>query len=85
MKIINVSSLPDDSTQFEITVDFDGNTPFSETTHNLEDVRDVHTDLEFVIRNNVRVGQIYKGTMYTLQNNASDCEKRIIDWDNKLK
>lgn len=85
MNIISVASLPDDSTMFEVIVDFDGNVPYAESTHNLMEVRDVHTDLDFIIRNNVRVGQIYKGTLYSLKNDASDCDKEIFDWDNKLK
>lgn len=85
MRIIDISEDPNDKNLYNVLVDFDGNISYAEGTHTFAEVRDVKTDVNFVERNSIKVGNIYTGTVHKKVEGSGDCEDQIIDWDQKIK
>lgn len=84
MKILDVLDDPDDENMFIILVDLDGNISFAEGSHTLSEVRNVVTNYNFVVNNHITIGNIYTGTVHQMVSGSGNCEKEIIDWDQKL-
>ncbi|UTW66108.1 hypothetical protein KFE94_15855 [bacterium SCSIO 12643] len=85
MRIIDVSEDPHDKNMYIVLVDFDGNIEYAEGTHTFAEIRDVKTDVDFVVRNHIEEGNIYTGTVHKKVEGTGNCEDQIIDWDQKLK
>lgn len=84
MRIIDVSEDPENNDMYVVLVDFDGNISYAEGQHTLAEVREVTTNFDFVINNNIKVGNIYTGTVHKRVGESTHCEDQIIDWDQKL-
>ena len=84
MYIVDVAEDPAQENMYIITVDFDGNISYANSSHTLSEVRDVVTDYDFVINNHIKAGTIYKGTVHLKVEGTGDCEDEIIDWNQKL-
>ena len=85
MHVLDVSPDPQDENLYIILVDFDGNISYAEGSHTMSEVRNVKTDFDFVVDNNIKVGSIYTGTVHKKVENSGDCEEEIIDWGQKLQ
>jgi hypothetical protein len=85
MHVLDVSPDPKDENLYIILVDFDGNISYAEGSHTMSEVRNVKTDLDFVVDNNIRVGSIYTGTVHKKVEGTGNCEEEIIDWGQKLQ
>ena len=85
MHVLDVSPDPADDNLYIILVDFDGNISYAEGSHTMGEVRNVKTDLDFVVNNNIRVGSIYTGTVHQKIKGTGNCEEEIIDWGQKLQ
>ena len=84
MYIVDVVEDPDNENMYIVTVDFDGNISYANSPHTLDEVRNVVTDYDFIINNNIKAGSIYKGTVHIKIEGTGNCEKEIIDWNQKL-
>ena len=85
MLIVDILEDKEDDNHLIVLVDFSGDTPYSQETWNLEDIRNVKTTLKFVQQNNVKPGSIYSGTIYNKIENSGSCEEEFIDWDQSFK
>ena len=85
MTVIDVLEDSEQENHFIVLVDFDGNIRFSAETQNLEDIRDVKTNLDFIVKNNIKTGNIYRGVVHQKLEGSGDCEEEIIDWDHNFK
>ena len=84
MRVIDVSENPEEENMYIVLVDFDGNIDYAEGQHTFAEVRNVTTDFDFVINNNIKVGNIYTGTVHKRIGESTHCDEQIIDWDQKL-
>lgn len=85
MHILDISKDKNDENLYIVLVDFDGNISYAEGTHTLSEIRNVKTDVDFVINNHIKTGNIYSGTVHLKVPGTGDCENEIIDWDQKLR
>tara|TARA_R110002050_G_scaffold80768_1_gene172724 strand:- start:33336 stop:33596 length:261 start_codon:yes stop_codon:yes gene_type:complete len=85
MRIIDVKQDPDDESNFIVAVDFDGNVSYADQSLTLDEVRDVQTNMDFIINNNIKVGNVYSGTAHIKVKGSGDCVEEIIDWNQKLR
>ncbi len=85
MRVIDISEDPNDENMYIVLVDFDGNIEYADGSHTFAEIRDVKTDIDFVIRNSIKEGNIYTGTVHKKVEGTGDCEDQIIDWDQKIK
>jgi hypothetical protein len=85
MRIIDVSQDKNDESMYIVSVDFDGNISYAEGSHTLSEIRNVKTDLDFIVRNHIENGITYSGTVHTKTSGTGNCEDEIIDWDQKLR
>jgi hypothetical protein len=85
MRIIDVLEDPENENMFIVQVDFDGNVSYADQSLTLGEVRNVETNLDFVVRNNIKPGNIYSGTAHIKVEGTGECEDQIIDWDQKLR
>lgn len=85
MRVINVAEDPDHEHMYIVTVDFDGNVKWAEGQHTMAEIRNVTTDVDFIINNNIREGAVYTGTMFKVVPGSGNCEDDIVDWGQKLK
>lgn len=85
MLIVDILEDEEDDDHLIVLVDFSGNTPYSNDTWKLEDVRNVKTTMKFVQNNHITPGYIYSGTIYNKIEGSGDCEDEFIDWDQSFK
>jgi hypothetical protein len=85
MRVLDVIEDPNDTNLYIVPVDFDGNISYASGTHTFSEVRNVVTDYDFIVRNEIRPGSIYTGTAHIKVEGTGNCEKEIIDWNQKLK
>ncbi|MGB0806119.1 MAG: hypothetical protein ACPGRC_05465 [Salibacteraceae bacterium] len=85
MTIIDIIPDVKDSNHTTVLVDFDGNIRYAEKSYSLEEIRDVKTTSVFVEKNNLKTGNIYRGTLHKKVEGTGNCEDEIIQWENSFK
>lgn len=85
MIIIDILADEENPSKQIVLVDFDGNVHYADKTHSLEEIRNVKTTTAFVEKNNLKVGNIYKGVLHQKVENSGNCENEIVQWENSFK
>jgi len=85
MRVIDVSEDSENENMYIVLVDFDGNVKWANETHTMSEIRNVTTDYDFIIRNNIRNGAVYTGTVHKKVEGSGNCDEEIVDWNQKLK
>ncbi|MFT6322916.1 MAG: hypothetical protein ACJAWO_000462 [Halieaceae bacterium] len=85
MIIIDVIPKEENENDFTVWVDFDGNVKYASETQKLEDIRNVKTDLDFIVKNHIKAGSIYQGICHKKVEGSGDCEEEIWEWENGFK
>lgn len=85
MFIIDVIEDSTSENMYIVLVDFDGNVSLAEETTTLSEARNVTTDYDFIVNNNIKANTTYTGTVHIKVPGSGDCEDEIIDWDQKLR
>lgn len=85
MTIVDVIQDTNNENHYTVLVDFDGNIKYANKTQNLEEVRGVHTDFDFIINNHIKAGNIYKGVCHLKVKDSGNCEDEFFEWDNSFR